>query len=107
MTETTETNETSKLTDLKKYDVILMFENTTMETLKGEDSNLPSDVHTVTYVEEGETKLDAVRAYKMVDIFDGYHDRGLKVTKIESGFGKIKPNLFNTQKETKKEDKKK
>ena len=104
----TETTEVTKLTHLKKYDVVLMFENTTRETLKGEDSNLPSDVHVVSYKEkDGEAKMDAVRAYRMADIFDGYHDRGLRVTKIESGFGRIKPNLFNINKETSKEDKKK
>ena len=101
--------EGSKYTDLKKYDVTLVFENTTLETLKGEDSNLPSDIHVIYYEEEGEAKLDAVRAYKMSDIFDGYYDRKLKVTKIESGFGKIKPNLYNINKDdkdTKKEKKK-
>ena len=103
----TETTETSKLTHLKKYDVYLLFENTTRDTIKGEDSELPSDVHVVTYQEDDETKLDAVRALKMSDIFDGYHDRGLKVTRIESGFGKLRPNLYNINKGEKKEDKKK
>ena len=107
MTETT-TEDTSKLTHLKKYDVTLVFENTTIETLKGEDSNLPTDVHVVTYEEEGETKLDAVRSYKMADIFDGYYDRGLSVKSIKAGYGKIKPNLWNIQsKEEDKKDKKK
>ena len=106
MTETT-TEDTSKLTHLKKYDVTLVFENTTKETLKGEDSNLPTDVHVVTYEEEGETKLDAVRSYKMSDIFDGYYDRGLSVKSIQAGYGKIKPNLWNIQaKEEEKKDKK-
>ena len=99
-----ETTETSKLTHLKKYDVILLFENTTRDTIRGEDSNLPGDTHLITYEVDGEVKLDAVRAYKMVDIFDGYHDRGVKVTRIESGYGKIKPKLYNPEK---KEDKKK
>ena len=106
MTEATK-EDTSKLTHLKKYDVVLVFENTTKETLKGEDSNLPTDVHVVTYEEEGETKLDAVRSYKMSDIFDGYYDRGLSVKSIKAGYGKIKPNLWNIQaKEEEKKDKK-
>ena len=108
MTEAT-TQETSKLTELKKYDVILLFENTTEETIKGEDSNLPGDTHIVVYDDEGETKLDAVRAYKMVDIFDGYYDRGLKVKRIRAGYGKLNPKQYNPnpEEEEKKKDKKK
>ena len=108
MTEATQ-EDTSMLTHLKKYDVTLIYENTTMETLKGEDSNLPSDVHVVSYEQEGEAKLDAVRAYKMTDIFDGYYDRGLSVKSIKSGYGKVKPNLWNIKdkEEEGKKDKKK
>ena len=102
----TDTNDVSKLTHLKKYDVILMIENTTRETVRNEEGKLPSDVHVVTYSENDITKFDAVRAYKQVDIFDGYYDRGLTILDIESGYGKIKPNLFNSQKETKDTKKK-
>ena len=62
-----------------------------------DDSKLPSDVHIVTYIYEGNTLYDAVRAYTMVDIFDAYHDKVRKhgkVVKIASGFGKIRPNLY-------------
>ena len=103
----TDTNDVSKLTHLKKYDVILMFDNTTRETVRNEEGELPSDVHVVTYSEGGDTKFDAVRAYKQVDIFDGYYDRGLTILDIESGYGKIKPNLFNAQKEDKEKKEKK
>ena len=108
MTEATQ-EDTSMLTHLKKYDVTLVYENTTMETLKGEDSNLPTDTHVVTYEVEGETKLDAVRSYKMSDIFDGYYDRGLTVKSIKAGYGKVKPNLWNIKdkEEEGKKDKKK
>ena len=102
----TETTETSKLAHLKKYDVALLFDNTTRDTIRGEDGQLPADTHIVTYEDDGQVKLDAARACKMADIFDGYHDRGLKVTRIESGFGKLRPNLYNVNKDEKKEKKK-
>ena len=44
-----------------------------------------------------ELKIDAVRSYKMSDIFDGYYDYGIKtIESIESGFGSIKPKLYNS-----------
>ena len=64
---------------------------------KFDDNRLPSDVHIVTYVIGDTTYHDAVRGYTMVDIFDAYYDK-LKdtgtVTKIKSGYGKIRPNLY-------------
>lgn len=92
----------TKIAHLKKYDVILMMDGTTIETINGDSKNLPSDVHAVTYVEDGVTKVDAVRAYKMSDIFDGYYDLGVKdIKSIESGFGSIKPKLYNPNPEKK------
>ena len=62
-----------------------------------DDTQLPSDVHIVTFKEDGQVKFDAVRAYTKVDIFDEYYDK-LKgkgeVIKIESGYGRIKPKLY-------------
>ena len=53
-----------------------------------EDSHLPSD---------GNLAYDVVRAYTMADIFDAYYDK-LKgkgeLLKIQSGYGKIRPNLY-------------
>ena len=64
---------------------------------KFDDKGLPADTHMVTYVIEGNTLNDAVRAYTMVDIFDAYYDK-LKdtgtVVKIQSGYGNVRPNLF-------------
>lgn len=64
---------------------------------KFNDKGLPSDVHIITYIFEGETKYDVVRGYTMVDIFDAYHDKVRKhgkVVKIASGYGNIRPNLY-------------
>lgn len=94
----------TKLSRLSKYDVILMVENTNEDNVRDTEHNLPSDVHLVTYVDGDDIKYDAVRASKMSDIFDGYFDMGVTVTGIRSGYGKIKPKLYNPEK---KEDKKK
>ena len=62
-----------------------------------DDSELPTDVHLITYSLDGHTVIDAVRAYTMVDIFDAYYDKLGKlniVSEIKSGYGKIKPKLF-------------
>ena len=36
---------------------------------------LPTDIHLVEYEVEGKLYVDAIRAYKMSDIFDGYYDK--------------------------------
>ena len=70
-----------------------MYENTTALEINSESKNLPSDVHLVRYRDdENELKIDAVRSYKMSDIFDGYYDYGIKtIESIESGFGRYTP----------------
>ena len=64
---------------------------------KFDDKGLPADTHMVTYEIDGKTFSDTVRAYTKVDIFDAYYDK-LKsvgiVTKIESGYGNVRPNLY-------------
>ena len=64
---------------------------------KFDHKQLPSDVHVITYEISDTTYCDAVRAHTMVDIFDTYYDK-LKdtgtVTKIKSGYGNIRPNLY-------------
>ena len=87
----------TKQQHLRTYDVILMYENTSALEIQSESKNLPSDVHVVKYIDdEQNVKLDAVRSYKMSDIFDAYYDYGIKsIQSIESGFGSIKPKLYN------------
>ncbi len=61
------------------------------------DSHLPSDCHIVSYIINGNLAYDVVRAYTMVDIFDAYYDKlkGIgELIKIQSGYGKIRPNLY-------------
>ena len=89
----------SKLTQLKKHDVILVRENTTLQSIKDDTKTLPTDIHLIEYDENGETKVDAVRAFKMSDIFDAYYDFGIKnVHSITSGYGNIKPKLYTAPK---------
>ena len=73
-------------------DVIL--EKTTQE--KTLDRGLPTDAFNVTYVVEGETRLDVTRSEKMMNIFDMYYDRYGKdaVQKIDYGAGAVRPNLW-------------
>ena len=62
-----------------------------------DDTQLPTDVHLVTYSVGGEKYFDAVRAYNKVDIFDAYYDklRGIgTIHSIKSGYGRIKPKLY-------------
>ena len=70
-------------------------EQTSHEELVDLDSELPSDVHLVEVEKDGTVSVDAVRAYKAVDIFDVYFDLGYTVKAIRNGYGRIKPKLWN------------
>lgn len=63
-----------------------------------EQRQLPTDIHRVEYVIEGEIIVDAVRAYKMADIFDVYYDKitplNGTVSRMTNGYGTIKPKLW-------------
>ena len=70
-----------------------------------DQSSLPTDIHLVEYEVEGKLYVDAIRAYKMSDIFDAYYDKltpiGGTLNSITSGYGTIKPNLYNLPKKDK------
>ena len=85
-------------------DVIL--EKTTRE--KSEDRGLPTDAFNVTYVVEGETRLDVTRSEKMANVFDLYYDRYGKgaIQKIDYGYGTIRPNLWGIKATPPKKSKK-
>jgi len=87
-------------------DVITLMEGVTKEEIQELSSELPTDVHLVEFVRGQDLFLDAVRAYKMVDIFNVYYDRlnaearqglisNFEIKSITSGYGSIKPKLFN------------
>ena len=84
----------------------IILEKTTRE--KAEDKSLPTDAFNVTYVVEGETRLDVTRSEKMVNVFDMYYDRYGKdaVQKIDYGCGTIRPNLWGLKPPEKKKRRK-
>jgi hypothetical protein len=84
----------------------IILEKTTRE--KAEDKSLPTDAFNVTYVVEGETRLDVTRSEKMMNIFDMYYDRYGKnaVQKIDYGAGAVRPNLWGVKSTPPKKGKK-
>lgn len=85
---------------LKRREVIIHKQNVKEEHLN--DRDLPTDIHIVEYSQSGFPHSDAVRAGRMCDIFDAYYDKlketgGGCVTRIKSGYGSIKPKLYNPQ----------
>jgi len=75
---------------LKANSCELVVEETSHEELKDLEADLPSDTHFV----ETDQGAFGVRGYKAVDIFDAFHDAGLLVSCIKSGYGRIKPRLW-------------
>ena len=88
----------TKAAHLKKYDVIMVAEEANIEDIKNDSTKLPTDIHVVSYHQDGQLKVDAVRSVKMSDVFDAYYDYGLKeIESIKNGYGSIRPNLYNAQ----------
>jgi len=81
-------------------DVNIFILNTTPQAIKEMDKELPTDTHIIEYVIDGETSYDAVRGYKMSDIFNVYYDKfksdgvAAQINAITSGYGVIKPKLY-------------
>lgn len=73
---------------------VLLLDQTSEQELVDLDRELPSDVHLVV-TDKG---VYGVRGYKLVDIFDSFYDEGHQVKEIRSGFGRIKPKLFQGSK---------
>ena len=91
---------------MSKDDIRVIMENVTEEEIIDLNKDLPSDVHLVEYYRNQDLYFDAVRAHKMVDIFDYYYDRlnaetrqgtltFFEIKAIKSGYGILKPRLFN------------
>ena len=81
-----------------KEPVIIHIEQTTEAELVKLDAQLPTDIHLVRYKKPSwkkKERISAIRAFKQVDIFDHLHDAGYAVLEIKSGYGRIKPKLFN------------
>ena len=90
-------------TILSLYGVEHIMSETSESEVTDLGSELPSDTHLVTFrFSDGSASCDAVRAYTKSDIFDAYSDSGATVVSIQSGFGSIRPNVFNNQTKEKK-----
>ena len=93
--------ETNFAEALPKYGVVLLMQETSHEELVDLNKDLPTDCHRVDYrYPDGAVGCDAVRSYKASDIFDAYHDSGLRVISIANGYGAVKPKLWQDAKPT-------
>ena len=92
--------------DPSEYSCEILQEKTTPE--KANDRKLPSDAFNVTYIVDGETRLDVTRSGKMVNVFDMYCDRYGKgsVQRIDYGHGTVNPSMYGFKKPEKKARKK-
>ena len=92
--------------DPSEYSCEILQEKTTHE--KANDRKLPSDAFNVTYIVEGETRLDVTRSGKMVNIFDMYYDRYGKdsVQRIDYGHGTVNPSQYGYKPPEKKKRRK-
>ena len=92
--------------DPSVYSCEIILEKTTLD--KAQDRKLPTDAFNVTYVVEGETRLDVTRSGKMVNVFDMSYDRYGKdcVQKIDYGHGTIKPSQYGYKSPEKKKRRK-
>ena len=93
--------------DPSEYSCEILLEKTTSE--KAIDRKFPTDAFNVTYVVEGETRLDVTRSSKMVNIFDMYFDRYGKdsIQKIDYGHGTVNPGQWGYKPSSKKVKKRK
>jgi len=88
------------------YSCEILLEKTTLE--KSKDKSFPTDAFNVTYIVDGETRLDVTRSGKMVNVFDMYCDRYGKtsVQKIDFGFGSVNPSQYGYKSPEKKKRRK-
>ena len=92
--------------DPSDYSCEILQEKTTQE--KALDRKLPTDAFNVTYIVEGETRLDVTRSAKMVNVFDMYFDRYGKgsVQRIDFGHGTVNPSQYGYKPPEKKRKRK-
>ena len=90
--------------DPKDYSCEILLEKTTKE--KSYDKSFPTDAFNVTYLEDGEVKMDVTRSSKQVNIFDMYYDRYGNVQKIEYGHDSVNPSQWGYKPATKKKRRK-
>ena len=78
------------------YSCEVLLEKTTLETAN--DKKLPTDAFNVTYLVDGEERLDVTRSSKMANVFDYYYDKYGNVKKIDYGQGTVNPSQWGYKK---------
>ena len=93
--------------DPSEYSCEIIQEKTTLE--KSKDRKLPRDAFNVTYIVDGEERLDVTRSGKMGNVFDMYYDRYGQgsVKKIDYGHGTVNPTQWGYKAPVKKVKKRK
>ena len=102
-----EENKEENKFDPSEYACEIIQEKTTLE--KSKDRKLPSDAFNVTYIVDGEERLDVTRSGKMGNVFDMYYDRYGQgsVKKIDYGHGTVNPSQWGYKAPVKKVKKRK
>ena len=105
VTEKKQEEEKSKINP-SDYSCEILLEKTTKD--KADDRKLPSDAFNITYMVDGETRLDVTRSGKMVNVFDLYYDKYGKgaVQKIDYGHGTVNPQQWGYKQPEKKKRRK-
>ena len=80
--------------DPSSYGCQILLEETTLE--KANDKTYPTDAKLIWYLKNGKECVDLTRCKKSSDLFDMYYDKygAGSVTKIEFGYGSVRPNLW-------------
>ena len=92
--------------DPSEYSCEIILEKTTKD--KAQDRKFPSDAFNVTYVGDGEERLDVTRSGKQSNGFDMYYDRYGKdsVKRIDWGHGTDNPSSWGYKTPEKKKRRK-
>ena len=92
--------------DPSEYSCEIILEKTTKD--KAQDRKFPSDAFNVTYVVDGEERLDVTRSGKQANVFDMYYDRYGKdsVKRIDWGHGTVNPSSWGSKTPEKKKRRK-
>ena len=88
------------------YSCEIILEKTTKD--KAQDRKFPSDAFNVTYVVDGEERLDVTRSGKQANVFDLYYDKYGKdaVKRIDWGYGTVNPSSWGYKTPEKKKRRK-
>ena len=88
--------------DPSEYSCEIILEKTTKD--KAQDRKFPSDAFNVTYVVDGEERLDVTRSGKQSNVFDMYYDTYGKgsLNTIEWGYGTVNPSQYGYKSPEKK-----